>query len=490
MYTAYSYNPDSTVSVSETLTVFGGKVTLRHIPKKNSVVINGFTATKARLPGVNQFYCDWHDEESAYRDANRQIIFNPIREKQAFKIDYVAVGTVWTAAVWNEIKAHLDSPHPKNFSRFLGVGDLFPFFARFGDFFFYQSAARAGFYVFSRDLEEFGHEPFDFTDSGGNFIGDDHELPFGAWLPCDNSLPRYVMKYSVIPDQPEPVQPFYNFPPSEFASARNLLAVPANALDNDFKLWYWNGELIQHSTYHTLNPDCRQLFPVVDSNLCARLISPTSPLTDGELLLYFDDDIKFFVLPENLRGRVFCSYTEALTPEPVGHFFQPDTAPDSYDYLFNRAWLVGGLWLSRTLEHIDPPDLSDFNTVPWSYVSYFTSYPSDQHGYIVLPLAFEDRTFEVRSSEGELLLSVESGQSAETAVYGFGDGGEYWDWTWTTQKPADDRYDAIGYMTFDRGDGEDFFPNVSFDYEFFCALMGYKGGKEAPTVTIRWLEVG
>lgn len=104
----YPYNQTSTVRVEETLTVANRKIFLRHIPKKGSVVIEGFAETDSVNPAINQFSCQY-STDSSYRDANRVLNFNAIHNGEEFFISYIAVGTVLTAEDMNEIKAHLEN---------------------------------------------------------------------------------------------------------------------------------------------------------------------------------------------------------------------------------------------------------------------------------------------------------------------------------------------------------------------------------------------
>lgn len=101
------FNPDSTVRVSETVHISGGKAFLRHIPKKGSVVIDGFLETDSVMPQANQFSC-LYATDSMYRDANRVLNFNKTHNGQDISVSYVAIGTVITADDMNEIKAHIE----------------------------------------------------------------------------------------------------------------------------------------------------------------------------------------------------------------------------------------------------------------------------------------------------------------------------------------------------------------------------------------------
>ena len=116
MYAAYPYDLSSTERVEETVTVADAKIFLRHIPKKNSIVIDGFTETQAAVVPQNHFRCDYEDEKSWYRDANRILYVNAAHNGQTLSVSYVAIGTVLTAAIWNEIKRHLDTPHAAQYT--------------------------------------------------------------------------------------------------------------------------------------------------------------------------------------------------------------------------------------------------------------------------------------------------------------------------------------------------------------------------------------
>ena len=108
MYEAYAYNPESTTRISETATVINGKILLRHIPKPDSIQINGFVETASYNVRPNQFRCHY-SEETWYRETDRTIYFNPTHNGEVLNISYIVVGTVLTTDIWNEIKAHLEN---------------------------------------------------------------------------------------------------------------------------------------------------------------------------------------------------------------------------------------------------------------------------------------------------------------------------------------------------------------------------------------------
>lgn len=104
------YNVSSDVRVEETLTIRAGKAFLRHIPKKGSVVIDGFTEVDSVILQDYQFSCQYA-LDSLYRDADRVLQFSRTHDGQSISVSYVAIGTVVTADDMNEIKAHIESPH-------------------------------------------------------------------------------------------------------------------------------------------------------------------------------------------------------------------------------------------------------------------------------------------------------------------------------------------------------------------------------------------
>lgn len=107
MYGAYPYNPQSTIRVEETVTVFDDKVFLHHIPKEGSVMIDGFTEVDGE-PQQGQFSCDYATD-SLYRDSNRVLNFHLVDDFTELTVNYIAIGTVLTADIWNEIKAHMEN---------------------------------------------------------------------------------------------------------------------------------------------------------------------------------------------------------------------------------------------------------------------------------------------------------------------------------------------------------------------------------------------
>lgn len=108
MYEAYAYNPESTTRISETATIINGKILLRHIPKPDSIHINGFVETASYNVRPNQFRCHY-SYETWYRETDRTIYFNPTHNGTVLNISYIVVGTVMTTDIWNEIKAHLEN---------------------------------------------------------------------------------------------------------------------------------------------------------------------------------------------------------------------------------------------------------------------------------------------------------------------------------------------------------------------------------------------
>ena len=106
METYHPFNPKSTILVEESFTIEDAQVTLRHVPKKNSIHIDGFTETDYPTPEPNQFFCDYADD---YRFSSRILVFNPQNDNQEINVSYIAVGTVITSNDMNEIKAHLEN---------------------------------------------------------------------------------------------------------------------------------------------------------------------------------------------------------------------------------------------------------------------------------------------------------------------------------------------------------------------------------------------
>ena len=107
METYLQFNPASTIRVEEQVSVRDNRAFLRHIPKKGSVVIDGFTEVDG-APQANQFYCDYATD-SLYRDANRVLHFGQVDDFTFLTVNYIAVGTVVTADDMNEIKAHMEN---------------------------------------------------------------------------------------------------------------------------------------------------------------------------------------------------------------------------------------------------------------------------------------------------------------------------------------------------------------------------------------------
>ena len=108
MVSYFPYNPISDIEVSETLTVKNSRVLLRHIPKEGSIKIRGFVEVDSTVLVPYQFHCAY-STETHYREANRIINFNAQHNGATLTINYVAVGTVFTAEDANEIKAHLEN---------------------------------------------------------------------------------------------------------------------------------------------------------------------------------------------------------------------------------------------------------------------------------------------------------------------------------------------------------------------------------------------
>ncbi|MBQ6297412.1 MAG: hypothetical protein IJK81_06940 [Selenomonadaceae bacterium] len=109
MNTYYNYNVESTQSVSETLTISGGQVQLRNIPRQGSVTISGFIETTSLVVDAGKFRVDYFDANGEYREASRKIYFNSADNGKRVSVGYSPVGTPVTAADMNEIKAHMEN---------------------------------------------------------------------------------------------------------------------------------------------------------------------------------------------------------------------------------------------------------------------------------------------------------------------------------------------------------------------------------------------
>ncbi len=104
----YPYDVNSTVTVTESFTIKNAQITLRHIPKPSSIVISGFTETSSVNVQAGHFFCNYSDG-TQFRDANRIVCFNPADNNKSVTVNYVAIGTVFTADDANEIKAHMEN---------------------------------------------------------------------------------------------------------------------------------------------------------------------------------------------------------------------------------------------------------------------------------------------------------------------------------------------------------------------------------------------
>lgn len=122
MNTYYAYNTESTQSVSETLTISGGQVQLRHIPREGSVTIPGFIETTALVVPAGRFRVDYFDSNGEYRECSRKIYFNAADNGKIISVGYNAVGTPVTAADMNEIKAHMENTSIHSSNGFYYVG--------------------------------------------------------------------------------------------------------------------------------------------------------------------------------------------------------------------------------------------------------------------------------------------------------------------------------------------------------------------------------
>ena len=122
----YAYDTNSTVTVTESFTIKNAQITLRHIPKPDSISINGFTETTSLSPAKGQFFCDY-SPDTQFRDSSRVLHFNAADNNKSVTVNYVAIGTVFTADDANEIKAHLEnsSIHGGGGSIQLGNGATF-----------------------------------------------------------------------------------------------------------------------------------------------------------------------------------------------------------------------------------------------------------------------------------------------------------------------------------------------------------------------------
>ena len=103
----YPYDPESTTRIQETHTIEDGIVVLRHIPKLNSIVIDGFEEVYSLNLLPNQFFSHY-SLNTYYRESNRTLVFSEHAEGRVVEVSYIVVGTPILASDMNEIKAHLE----------------------------------------------------------------------------------------------------------------------------------------------------------------------------------------------------------------------------------------------------------------------------------------------------------------------------------------------------------------------------------------------
>lgn len=104
----YPYDKASRQRLSETFIIADGAITLSHLPLKDSLEVEGFTATgSANVPQGYFFYN--YSENTDYREATGVVKFNAADNGTTVTASYIAVGTLVTAADLNEIKAHLEN---------------------------------------------------------------------------------------------------------------------------------------------------------------------------------------------------------------------------------------------------------------------------------------------------------------------------------------------------------------------------------------------
>ena len=106
----YPYDMANPVDITnEEHVVTNGQIRLRHVPLANSIIISGMVekSTPNALQ-FNEFYC-WYSEDSLYRDSNRLVYFNALKNNSTVRVSYKAVGTVVTADDMNEIKLHMEN---------------------------------------------------------------------------------------------------------------------------------------------------------------------------------------------------------------------------------------------------------------------------------------------------------------------------------------------------------------------------------------------
>lgn len=104
----YPYDPNSTERITETATIEDAIVLLNHIPKKDSIQIDGFNETSSINLTANQFRCDY-SLNTQYREANRILHFNSENDGRTISISYIVVGSPILADTMNEIKDHLEN---------------------------------------------------------------------------------------------------------------------------------------------------------------------------------------------------------------------------------------------------------------------------------------------------------------------------------------------------------------------------------------------
>ena len=103
----YEYDPLSTTRIQETHTIEDGIIVLRHIPRENSIVIDGFEEVTSLNLLPNQFFTHY-SLNTYYRESNRTLVFSEHAEGRVVEVSYIVVGTPVLASDMNEIKAHLE----------------------------------------------------------------------------------------------------------------------------------------------------------------------------------------------------------------------------------------------------------------------------------------------------------------------------------------------------------------------------------------------
>lgn len=101
----YNIDPTRTATINETLTLdANGKQFLTYIPKRDSIVVPGYSIITSGTPGTLDILVEWRDQYE-YLNAKGELVFNAANAGATFTVTYVPIASRVDAEVINKLIA-------------------------------------------------------------------------------------------------------------------------------------------------------------------------------------------------------------------------------------------------------------------------------------------------------------------------------------------------------------------------------------------------